>query len=66
MNTAPELVLVYEKLRPNIWTFNGVFRLVDEWRETSDGRKSSSSSSNFLTIRTPRTVRRLRISSTTA
>jgi hypothetical protein len=35
----PELVHVYEKLRPNIWTFNGVFRLVDEWRETSNGRK---------------------------
>jgi hypothetical protein len=34
----PELVNVYGKLRPNIWTFNGVFRLIDEWRELSNGR----------------------------
>src|SRR3954453_8646086 len=34
-----ELVNVYEKIKPNIWTFNGVFRLVDEWRETSGVRK---------------------------
>ncbi len=36
---APELVHVYEKLYPNIWTFNGVFELVDSWLEASDGRK---------------------------
>jgi hypothetical protein len=35
----PELVHVYEKIKPNIWTFNGVFRLVDAWKEPSDGRK---------------------------
>jgi hypothetical protein len=35
----PELVHVYEKLKPNIWTFNGVFRLIDAWRETSGRRK---------------------------
>src|SRR3954451_6258045 len=35
----PELVHVYEKIKPNIWTFNGVFRLVDAWREASEGRK---------------------------
>ena len=34
----PELVHVYEKIRPNIWTFNGVFRLVDSWRESSQDR----------------------------
>jgi HNH endonuclease len=34
-----ELVHVYEKLKPNIWTFNGVFRLVNAWIEPSDGRK---------------------------
>jgi hypothetical protein len=36
---APELVHVYEKLKPNIWTFNGVFRLVDSWKESSGSRK---------------------------
>jgi hypothetical protein len=35
----PELVHVYEKIKPNIWTFNGVFRLVDAWREPSGGRQ---------------------------
>jgi hypothetical protein len=25
----PELVHVYEKIKPGIWTFNGVFRLMD-------------------------------------
>lgn len=34
-----ELVHVYEKIRPNIWTFNGIFRLVDAWQEQSGGRK---------------------------
>ncbi len=36
---VPELVHVYEKIKPNIWTFNGVFALVDAWREHSDGRQ---------------------------
>jgi hypothetical protein len=35
----PELVRVYAKIKPNIWTFNGVFRLVDVWRERSGPRK---------------------------
>ncbi len=34
-----ELVKVYEKLRPGIWVYNGVFRLVDAWMESSDSRK---------------------------
>ena len=34
-----ELVHVYEKIKPNIWTFNGVFRLVDAWTEPSGGRQ---------------------------
>jgi hypothetical protein len=34
-----ELVHVYEKLMSNIWTFNGVFRLTDSWRESSAGRQ---------------------------
>jgi hypothetical protein len=34
-----ELVHVYEKIKPNIWTFNGVFRLVDSWKEQSGNRR---------------------------
>lgn len=34
----PELVQVYEKIRPGIWSYNGIFRLVDSWLE-SDGRR---------------------------
>jgi hypothetical protein len=34
----PEHVRVYEKMRTGIWTFNGTFRLVDGWREESNGR----------------------------
>jgi len=33
-----ELVRVYEKIRPGIWAYNGVFRLVDAWTEDSNGR----------------------------
>lgn len=35
----PELVRVYEKLREGIWAYNGVFELVDAWRE-SDGKRN--------------------------
>lgn len=34
----PERVRVYEKLRPGIWSYNGVFHLVDSWLEKSDRR----------------------------
>lgn len=34
-----ELVNVYEKIKSGIWVFNGVFRLIDVWRETSNGRE---------------------------
>jgi len=33
-----ESVRVYEKVRPGIWVYNGVFRLVDAWQEESAGR----------------------------
>ena len=33
---APERVRVYEKIRTGIWSYNGVFHLVDSWQE-SDG-----------------------------
>jgi len=35
----PERVRVYEKLRQGIWSYNGVFHLVDAWRQESNGRK---------------------------
>jgi len=36
--TTPERVRVYEKLKKGIWSYNGIFHLVDSWRETSQGR----------------------------
>jgi len=35
----PELVRVFEKIRDGIWAYNGLFRLVDAWQETSGGRQ---------------------------
>jgi hypothetical protein len=35
---APERVRVYEKIRPGIWAYNGVFHLVDAWTERDDHR----------------------------
>jgi hypothetical protein len=35
---SPERVRVYEKIKQGIWSYNGVFHLVDSWREESDGR----------------------------
>jgi hypothetical protein len=34
-----ELVKVYEKVRSGIWTYNGIFKLVDSWQEKSNNRK---------------------------
>lgn|SRR5579872_3184256 len=34
-----ELVRVFEKIRDGIWVYNGLFRLVDAWQETSDRRQ---------------------------
>lgn len=34
----PERVRVYEKLRTGIWSYNGVFHLLDSWIQTSGGR----------------------------
>lgn len=33
------LVKVYEKIRSGIWVYNGIFKLVDAWQETSGGRR---------------------------
>lgn len=35
---GPEIVKVYEKIKPGIWVFNGLFNLVDAWQELSNGR----------------------------
>jgi hypothetical protein len=35
----PERVRVYEKLRQGIWSYNGVFHLVDSWQEDEADRK---------------------------
>lgn len=35
----PERVRVYEKLKTGIWSYNGVFHLIDSWTEESSGRK---------------------------
>jgi len=34
----PERVNVYEKIKQGIWSYNGVFHLVDSFQESSDGR----------------------------
>ena len=36
---SPERVRVYEKIKQGIWSYNGVFHLVDSWREENDGRR---------------------------
>jgi hypothetical protein len=35
----PERVRVYEKLRQGVWSYNGIFHLVDAWCEASNGRQ---------------------------
>lgn len=35
----PEVIKVYEKLKPNIWVYNGRFSLLDARLEESNGRK---------------------------
>jgi len=34
----PERVRVYEKIRQGVWSYNGVFHLVDSWRQESNER----------------------------
>ena len=41
----PERVRVYEKIQPGIWSYNGVFHLVDSWRERDKYLKYSSTDS---------------------
>ena len=35
----PERVRVYEKIRTGIWSYNGIFHLVDSWQEQDDAGK---------------------------
>jgi hypothetical protein len=35
----PERVRVYEKIKQGIWSYNGIFHLVDAWQELSEGRQ---------------------------
>ena len=35
---VPERVRVYEKIKPGIWIYNGMFHLVDSWAEPDDHR----------------------------
>ncbi len=37
---ALELVKVYEKLHAGVWVYNGIFRLLDAWKEKSKGRQA--------------------------
>jgi len=34
----PERIRVYEKIKQGIWSYNGVFHLVDSWQERKGGR----------------------------
>jgi hypothetical protein len=35
----PDQIRVYEKIRPGIWVYNGIFNLTNCWKETSGNRK---------------------------
>ena len=35
----PERVRVYEKIHSGIWSYNGIFHLVDSWKETNRNRQ---------------------------
>lgn len=37
--TSAERVQVFEKIRDGIWAYNGMFKLVDAWQETSGRRQ---------------------------
>jgi hypothetical protein len=37
-NRLPERVRVYEKIKKGIWSYNGIFHLVDSWQERDEHR----------------------------
>jgi hypothetical protein len=38
-NRSPEIVKVYEKIKAGIWSYNGLFQLIDSWVE-NDGKRN--------------------------
>ena len=38
-NKGPDIVQVYEKIKPGIWSDNGFFHLIDSWIKSDDLRK---------------------------
>ncbi len=38
-NEEIEFVKVYEKIKPGIWVYNGIFKLIDAWQEYINARK---------------------------
>jgi hypothetical protein len=44
----PELVRVYEKIRKGIWTYNGLFQLVDAWLEETSTNSDRSNVRNVF------------------
>jgi len=37
--SPPEIVKVYEKVRTNVWVYNGLFKLIDAYTTNSEGRQ---------------------------
>ncbi len=61
----PERVRVYEKLRQGIWSYNGLFHLIDAWREERNGRMvfrfkllAVEGEEDFATVAPPQAFRR--------
>lgn len=38
-HAPPERIRVYEKIKQGIWSYNGIFHLVDSWRAVLNGRQ---------------------------
>jgi hypothetical protein len=63
----PERVRVYEKIKQGIWSYNGIFHLVDSYQELSNGRKvfkfklSAVEGEEDLTKPIPRDVKSRRV-----
>jgi hypothetical protein len=38
-HAEPELVKVYEKIKSGIWVYNGLFKLIDSWKDEINARK---------------------------
>jgi len=36
---GPNLIRAYEKIKPGIWSYNGLFELVDSWKEKVENRE---------------------------